>query len=430
MMWDFSGSYANGHPHPPPGFPPQQQQAGYPGQPVTPFPSSSPYASPPYAPSPYGLGGPGPSMSANHLNVPQPNMPIPQAHSDGHHHRSHHHHHHHRSHSNPPPADRALGPVQVIRHTHHHSQPVVIPTPHRHHTPAPQVSRPHHHQEPRDHFFQYSKCTGKKKALCIGINYRGQDHELRGCINDARHMRDFLVGRCGYKKGDIVLLTDDSPDPRKRPTRVNIMDAMKWLVEGAHTHDSLFFHYSGHGAQVPDTDGDETDGLDEVIFPLDYKRHGHILDDEMHKIMVKPLPVGCRLTAVFDSCHSGTVLDLPFIYSSSGRLRGSHVSRRARQRKSTPADVISWSGCRDDQTSADTFNGRVAVGAMSSVSRLLVVWIMLILFQAFIRALTERPKQSYQELLKSVRTILHPRYSQKPQLGSSHPIDTSLGFII
>jgi hypothetical protein len=36
----------------------------------------------------------------------------------------------------------------------------------------------------------------------------------------------------------------------------------------------------------------------------------------MHAIMVKPLPAGCRLTAIFDSCHSGSALDLPYIVST------------------------------------------------------------------------------------------------------------------
>lgn len=40
----------------------------------------------------------------------------------------------------------------------------------------------------------------------------------------------------------------------------------------------------------------------------------------MHDIMVKTIPVGCRLTAVFDSCHSGTALDLPYIYDTSGMI--------------------------------------------------------------------------------------------------------------
>lgn len=40
--------------------------------------------------------------------------------------------------------------------------------------------------------------------------------------------------------------------------------AMKWLVSGARAGDHLFLHYSGHGSQTEDTDGDELDGKDEA----------------------------------------------------------------------------------------------------------------------------------------------------------------------
>ncbi|KAJ7257089.1 peptidase C14 [Mycena rebaudengoi] len=286
--------------------------------------------------------------------------------------------------------------------THHHTpQPTPAPLPvHRPPPPMPAVS---------SHFL-YSKCTGRRRALCIGINYRGQSHELRGCINDAKHVFSFLVRHAGYKPKDIVVLTDDSPHQRSQPTRKNIIDAMHWLVRDARPHDALFVHYSGHGGQTPDKDGGEVDRWDEVIYPLDYEHNGHIVDDEMHDIMVKPLPSGCRLTAIFDSCHSGTVLDLPYIYDHRG-----HVNQRALARKATAADVISLSGCKDDQTSADTFEDGAAVGAAS---------------HAFIKAIEAHPHQSYREFLHNVRVILHPKYSQKPQLGSSHPIDTSLKFIM
>lgn len=36
---------------------------------------------------------------------------------------------------------------------------------------------------------------------------------------------------------------------------------------------------SGHGGQTKDLDGDEGDGYDEVIYPVDYKQAGHIVDD-------------------------------------------------------------------------------------------------------------------------------------------------------
>lgn len=312
----------------------------------------------------------------------------------------------------PHPLPKSTNPVPIPQNTSHHR------TAHRRssHSHLHKLHTSHsqsHLQQPAADF-KYSRCTGRKKALCIGINYKGQSHELRGCINDAWNVRRFLISR-GYKEGDIVVLTDDAENPRNMPTRKNMIDAMHWLVRNARPDDSLFFHYSGHGGQTKDLDGDELDGLDEVIFPVDFKKNGHIVDDEMHNIMVKPLPAGCRLTALFDACHSGTVLDLPYAYSSHGRLRGIQVSDHMRRILSSPADVISWSGCADEQTSSDTFSGGVAVGAMSN---------------AFITSLVANPKQTYKELLRSIRLILHPRYSQKPQLGSSHRIDTSLGFVI
>lgn len=194
-----------------------------------------------------------------------------------------------------------------------------------------------------------------------------------------------------------------------------MIEGMQWLIQSARCHDSLFFHYSGHGGQTKDLDGDEVDGLDEVIFPMDFQSKGQILDDDLFKIMVRPLPAGCRLTALFDSCHSGTVLDLPFIYTPSGRLRGEQVSKRAVARRSSPADVISFSACKDGQKSTDTFKGGVAVGAMS--------W-------AYCEVMTKNPNQSYQQIMKEVNNLTYPRYHQTPQLGSSHHIDLNRRFII
>jgi len=39
-----------------------------------------------------------------------------------------------------------------------------------------------------------------------------------------------------------------------------------------------------------------------------------LMGKEMHDLMVKKLPAGCRLTAIFDCCHSGSALSLPYEY--------------------------------------------------------------------------------------------------------------------
>ncbi|WWC85991.1 metacaspase-1 [Kwoniella dendrophila CBS 6074] len=305
-------------------------------------------------------------------------------------------------------------------------------------------------------YFQYSQCTGRRKALCIGINYIGSSQALAGCINDAHNVQKFLIERYNYKAEDIVMLTDDARNPRQMPTRNNIIQACQWLVQGAQPNDALFFHYSGHGGQTKDLDGDEDDGYDEVIYPLDHQQAGHIVDDECeHERLVRPLPAGCRLTAIFDSCHSGSCLDLPYIYSTEGTIKepnllaeagsgllgagmsylkgdtggmisglmgigkkmvnqNSDARKRTEQTKTSPADVIMWSGCKDSQTSADTQEAGKATGAMS---------------YAFIAALTKYPQQSYVQLLNSIREELKGRYSQKPQLSASHPMDTNLLFL-
>jgi len=245
---------------------------------------------------------------------------------------------------------------------------------------------------PQGYAFQYSACTGRRKALLIGINYFGQRGQLRGCINDVKNMSAFLNENFGYQRDDMVILTDDQQNPMSQPTKQNILRAMHWLVKDARPNDSLFFHYSGHGGQTKDLDGDEEDGYDEVIYPVDFRQVGHIVDDEMHRIMVTPLHPGVRLTAIFDSCHSGTALDLPYIYSTQGVLKEPNLAKEAGQgllgvissysqgnmggvasnlmgffkkattgddaynktmaTKTSPADVIMWSGSKDDQTSS------------------------------------------------------------------------------
>ncbi|KAK0235287.1 metacaspase [Armillaria nabsnona] len=252
-------------------------------------------------------------------------------------------------------------------------------------------------QSPQSNNRGSCESSGCKRALCIGIDYRHQRIELQGCIKDAKSMVKFLTEH-GYQAQDITMLTDEMDD---KPTKENILNALSSLVKGAQKNDSLFLHYSGHGGQVPDKNDDEDDGEDEDIECFD---SSVIIDDDIHKIL-QSLPSGCRLTALFDSCHSGTILDLPYAYNCIGRRYGTESKLRI------SADVVCWSGARDNQLGADTPRG----GAMTC---------------AFIESLQDKPMQSYKELLHSIRTIVGcKKGNQTPQLGSSHPIDANRQFI-
>ena len=110
--------------------------------------------------------------------------------------------------------------------------------------PPPQTTQ-HYGYGSHDFAFQYSQCTGRRKALLIGINYFNQRGQLRGCINDVRNMSAYLVENFGYKREDMVILTDDQQNDMSQPSKKNILRAMHWLVKDARPNDSLFFHYSG-----------------------------------------------------------------------------------------------------------------------------------------------------------------------------------------
>lgn len=162
--------------------------------------------------------------------------------------------------------------------------------------------------------------------------------------------------------------------------------AMYWLVQGCQPGDSLVFHFSGHGSQQKNYNGDEIDGYDETLCPLDFETQGMIVDDEINATIVRPLPRGAKLHAIIDACHSGTVLDLSylcrmdrfvkfhentlklriyvhnilvetmnFIKCRTGRYTWEdHRPRSGAWKGTSGGECISFSGCDDDQSSADT----------------------------------------------------------------------------
>jgi hypothetical protein len=105
----------------------------------------------------------------------------------------------------------------------------------------------------------------------------------------------------------------------EEPTRDNILAAYKKLIADSEPSDAIFCHYSGHGAKIPDDDfGEEEDGYDETLVPVDYTESGLIRDDDIYEILVKPLPDDVHVVCLFDCCHSGTVMDLPYIFKPDG----------------------------------------------------------------------------------------------------------------
>ncbi|TBU49820.1 peptidase C14 [Dichomitus squalens] len=176
-----------------------------------------------------------------------------------------------------------------------------------------------------------------KRALLIGINYTGADKDsdygpLHRAQDDAKEFKDLLISRYEYQPGNIVLMLDsESVAPSLRPTRANILREIGELVKDAQDGSRFVFFYSGHSGQVESPDRqEEDDGFDEFIVPVDHDKirvnltqdeNGNvphreevkkrmIIDNKLRKMLVDALPIGAHLTAIFDSCHSGTLLDL------------------------------------------------------------------------------------------------------------------------
>lgn len=236
-----------------------------------------------------------------------------------------------------------------------------------------------------------------KKALLIGINYTGTSDELYGCINDINSIKDriSIQGFTGIK-----VLTDLTP---KKATRDNILQEFKNLLTNSQAGDFLFFSYSGHGSYTVDRNGDETDGRDELIVSCDLKG---VLDDELKSLIQAHLKSDVTLFALFDSCFSGSVLDLKYQYLDS--LNYDKYSENEKQ-LDTPGNVLMISGCTDQQTSADAVFGGKPNGAMT--------WSLL-------ECLKQKPNCSWRELVINMRNLLKSlNYEQLPQFSCGNFVD-------
>jgi len=141
-----------------------------------------------------------------------------------------------------------------------------------------------------------------RRALLIGIGDYQVLPDLPGAHNDIALIQHVLTERFGFTPNNVEVLMDSAA------TRAGILQALNRLVEESGERDMIYFHYSGHGSQIQDLNGDEQDDqLDETIVPADGRTPGipDITDDELEEYFGRLKTPHAVL--VFDSCHSGTV---------------------------------------------------------------------------------------------------------------------------
>lgn len=144
--------------------------------------------------------------------------------------------------------------------------------------------------------------TNEKYALVIGISkYEISSNDLRFAQKDADDFSKALISYGGFKKENTKLLVNS--DASRENIRKNIEG---WLKDKASKNDLVIIFFSGHGAQIPDTDGDEDDGLDESLVPYDFDGldYSSLINDDTFAYWVRNL-ASERILIIFDNCFSG-----------------------------------------------------------------------------------------------------------------------------
>jgi len=149
-------------------------------------------------------------------------------------------------------------------------------------------------------------------ALLVGIDrYRSPTiRPLKGCVNDVRQMRQFLVNQMAVPEDHIRVLEN------AEATRINVIDTFhRFLIDNPAILPGaqILVHYSGHGSQMPSRSLSEADGLDETIVVHDARTQtdGQYIFDIPDKTLAALLErlsaaKGDNITVILDCCHSGS----------------------------------------------------------------------------------------------------------------------------
>jgi hypothetical protein len=164
----------------------------------------------------------------------------------------------------------------------------------------------------------------RKLALLVGIGKYSRGNEEPkwkdwwdlASRKDVEKIAGVLTGEhFGFKPADVLSMLDE------QATREGIVRAFRaHLIDQARPGDAVYFHYSGHGQQVPDNNGDEFDGLDESLVTIDYvsqkQEDGaktNLRDDTLGQLLEQlqqKMSVGGQfkgsITVTLDSCFSGS----------------------------------------------------------------------------------------------------------------------------
>ena len=206
-----------------------------------------------------------------------------------------------------------------------------------------------------------------KRALVIGLGE--QEDKAWAKINGDNDVPLVveMLRSAGFKNIDTLV--------NSKATKAGIVASFRKLESRCKKGDVVYIHFSGHGQQMTDCEGDESDGLDEAWIPYDaYKKYcakdrgeKHLSDDEVGRMLMairSHVGPNGKILVVVDACHSGSATREPD--ADEGAVRGTWdnfiIPESRRKRTKTKAVVQDWlsiSACKDYQNNYEMKDKKV-----------------------------------------------------------------------
>lgn len=231
--------------------------------------------------------------------------------------------------------------------------------------------------------FSSAVLAQRKRAFLVGISH--YDTALTGYQwNNINGVEDVNLLTPVLKKQGFVITSLLN----EQATFDNITNRLTLFTEKTKKGDIVYLHFSTHGQPVEDLNGDEEDGWDEAIVPIDafkmykkgtYEGEKHLIDDRINQYVKKLREkIGNTgfLYVVIDACHAGTASrgnDDAIRGTNVGFTYNNKVFKPTIQKKShykidasaKQANVLFLEACRPDQVNSEIRMGGKRYGPLS-----------------------------------------------------------------
>jgi hypothetical protein len=171
------------------------------------------------------------------------------------------------------------------------------------------------------------------RALLVGIDDYWYLGALKGSTQDVKDMQQFLQFVWHYRSDQVRTLID------AQATRENILEAFdNWLIKDSRPGDRVLFYFSGHGYYIPDDNGDESDGYDETLCPVNTRGMRTMIRDDEINARLQRLR-GRKVTVIIDAGHSGSMTEDLGLFDPSIKVPVFEIPMKPLKRRLPPNNI-------------------------------------------------------------------------------------------